>query len=146
MDVERKNVLPVRYTLCPGIRCVQAPCFQAIPSPEEQFFSQEQPDFAQQIRQYSIISEEIMVSFDVKCLFTSIPVNLQRWTDILSWKFSPRPVQCWIAQYFKQHWTGGKGRKFSKICVHGCSSKHYKREAPPRATSSMSSRTHKYVH
>ena len=33
-------------------------------------------DFAQQILQHSITSDEVMVSFDVKSLFTSIPVNL----------------------------------------------------------------------
>ena len=32
--------------------------------------------FTQQIKQHSISSEEVMVSFDVKSLFTSIPVNL----------------------------------------------------------------------
>ena len=33
-------------------------------------------EFAQQIRQQTVTSDEIMVSFDVKSLFTSIPVNL----------------------------------------------------------------------
>ena len=32
--------------------------------------------FTQQIKQYSISREEVMVSFDVKSLFTSIPVNV----------------------------------------------------------------------
>ena len=33
-------------------------------------------DFAQKIQQHSVASDEVMVSFDVKSLFTSIPVDL----------------------------------------------------------------------
>ena len=32
--------------------------------------------FTHQIKQHSIFSEEVMVSFDVKSLFTTIPLNL----------------------------------------------------------------------
>ena len=57
---------------------VRGATYAAILSPlrRNRFSVKNSSDFAQKIQQHSVVSDEVIVSFDVKSLFTSIPVDL----------------------------------------------------------------------
>ena len=57
-----------------NVCCIQTSCFN--PLRKNTYTVKNSSEFVHELKQYSIANDEVMVSFDVKSLFTSIPVNL----------------------------------------------------------------------